>query len=144
MKRDFSLLALTVFATVCGCGDREKPEAIPHDAGTAIESFQSQALAALPEALHAERRQFVVDTINDREHLHAAEMAIEACFQRIDGTLSLREREESILFGEIDDLRNRFGDCWEVTSFGRFGSGIEGYLDRATGKLLLLWIVPEG
>ena len=71
-------------------------------------------------------------------------MTCEACFQRIDGTLTEKERQQLILSGEIDDLRNQSGDCWEIMTIGGIGSGIEGYIDAATGELLVLWIVPEG
>lgn len=66
------------------------------------------------------------------------------CFERIDGTLTQVERESLILFGAINDLRGQSGDCWEIMSFGGFGNSIEGYLDANTGKLLVLWIAPEG
>jgi hypothetical protein len=116
----------------------------PEDAGAALDAFQSQAFNSLPKDLSSESRAFAVRTIKDREHLHARRLTCQACFQRIDGTLRQEERQSLILFGTIDDLRGHAGNCWEIMSFGTFGNSIEGYIDSDTGRLLVLWIVPEG
>ena len=63
--------------------------------------------------------------------------------ERVDDTLTERERRELIRYGTLDDLR-REGDCWAVESSGSFGNGIIGYLDAETGLLVFVWIVPEG
>jgi hypothetical protein len=110
----------------------------------AIEAFQKQALAALPKEMEPGLRAFAVQAIQDREHLGAQRKSGRACFERIDGTLSAKERESLLLFGKIEDMRDYPGDCWDVLSFGGFGNSINGYLDAKTNKLLLLWIVPEG
>lgn len=33
---------------------------------------------------------------------------------------------------------------WVVSNPGDFGNGFEAYIDQKTGKLLFLWIIPEG
>lgn len=110
----------------------------------AIESFQSQALTCIAVLRSVEAKKFATDQINDRAHLGCQRVTAKACFERMDSTLSPQERSDLILFGRIDDLRDRGGDCWDVCSFGGFGNSINGYLDVQTGKLLVLWIVPEG
>ncbi|TWU38604.1 hypothetical protein [Novipirellula artificiosorum] len=116
----------------------------PENADSALDAFQVQAFNSLPEDLSSDRQAFAVRAIKDREHLHARRLTCQACFQRIDGTLRQDERQSLILFGTIDDLRGQAGNCWEIMSFGTFGNSIEGYIDVDTGRLLVLWIVPEG
>ena len=164
------IVLIGVLLAAVGCGQEEAPSdtspndisnglsvnsqelhAAPKDEATAIDLFQSQALISLPVNLTSERQVLIVDAINDREHLHARRATYEACFERIDGTLTAKERDSMILHGTTDDLRgDRSGGCWAITSLGRAdfkmpsNSSIEGYLDDHTGKLLVLWIVPEG
>lgn len=116
----------------------------PETAAAALDQFQSQALSSLPKHLNAEVRAFATAAIKDRDHLHARRLTCQACFERLDGTLTQQERQSLILFGAVDDLRGHAGECWEIMSFGTFGQSIEGYLDASTGRLLVLWIVPEG
>ena len=116
----------------------------PENVAEALKQFQSQALNSLPKHLMPELREFASNAIKDREHLHARRLTCQACFQRIDGTLTQEERQSLILFGTIDDLKTNAGDCWEIMSFGNFKNSIEGYIDADTGRLLVLWIVPEG
>lgn len=116
----------------------------PENATEALNQFQSQALNSLPKHLTPELREFATNAIKHRDHLHARRLTCQACFERVDGTLTHGERKSLILFGVIDDLKTNAGDCWEIMSFGSFGNSIEGYVDADTGRLLVLWIVPEG
>lgn len=58
-------------------------------------------------------------------------------------TLSPEEQKTAILRGTIPDLK-REGDCWEVHFFDGFGASLTGYRDVRTGKLVFLWLIPEG
>ncbi len=61
---------------------------------------------------------------------------------RVENTLSPEEQKTAILRGTIPDLK-RAGECWEVHFFGG-SSSLTGYLDTRTGKLVFLWLIPEG
>lgn len=48
-----------------------------------------------------------------------------------------------VFFGRLDSL-DRDGDCWAVMYEGGMKHEVIGYLDPATGNLLLAWRIPEG
>ena len=48
-----------------------------------------------------------------------------------------------VVFGALADL-DRDGDCWRVMYEGGMDAEAIGYLDPMTGRLLVVWRVPEG
>ncbi len=65
------------------------------------------------------------------------------CAKRLEGTLTEKERTQSIIHGKIDDLK-RDGKCWEVEDPDDYSIfSLIAYFD-GDGKLILSWIVPEG
>ncbi len=65
------------------------------------------------------------------------------CHKLVSSTLSADEKKRLIVFGTLDDL-NPDRKVWAITNPGEDGNGFEAYLDQNTGKLLFLWIIPEG
>jgi hypothetical protein len=62
----------------------------------------------------------------------------------VKDTLSPKERRQLILYGRLADL-NRKGDCWMVSSISGCPCGeTAGCIDAKTGKLIFVWIMPEG
>ena len=73
----------------------------------------------------------------------AQELQSAACQQVVTSSLSADEKKRLILFGTLDDLvPDR--KVWAIANPGHFGNGFEAYIDQKTGKLLFLWIRPEG
>jgi hypothetical protein len=61
----------------------------------------------------------------------------------VSNSLSETEKAKLILFGRLDDLKiDR--KVWAIRNPGTLGSGFEAYVDSKDGRLLLLWIIPEG
>lgn len=121
---------------------------IPASEAEVRKTFQEQALAIVKRVDTEPRngrpsREFLVKQVSDGDHLSVRKQSFADALRRVEGTLSPEEQKTLILHGKIEDLR-KDTDCWEVFSFGGFGSGVEGYVDAATGKLTFLWIVPEG
>ncbi|MBI5486948.1 MAG: hypothetical protein HY905_06420 [Deltaproteobacteria bacterium] len=48
-----------------------------------------------------------------------------------------------VVYGTLGDL-NRDGDCWRVMYEGGMDAEAIGYLDPVSGRLLVVWRVPEG
>jgi hypothetical protein len=134
----FTAILVCVAAADLKAQDKTKNEPV-RDAKQAIAAFMRQAGPAL--AKRAERK--YVEGQLKPETLSAKRITFAAAFERVDGTLSAEERKTLILLGKIADLK-RDGECWEVMTFGNLGNGLEGYLDPKTGRLVMLWIVPEG
>jgi hypothetical protein len=67
----------------------------------------------------------------------------EASHKLVTITLSKQEKKQLILFGRLEDLRPD-RKVWAITNPGDSGIGFEAYLDQNNGKLLFMWIIPEG
>jgi ATP-dependent protease HslVU (ClpYQ) peptidase subunit len=65
------------------------------------------------------------------------------CHKLVSSTLSADEKKRLVIYGTLDDL-NPDRKVWAITNPGEDGNGFEAYLDQKTGKLLFLWIIPEG
>jgi hypothetical protein len=73
----------------------------------------------------------------------AQRMTAEKAWRRVTMTLSPAEQKTLIVYGKLTDAK-KDGAVWVVINPGDIGNGFEAFLDAATGKLLFLWIVPEG
>lgn len=62
--------------------------------------------------------------------------------QRVSGSLSADEMKRLIVVGTLADLKPE-RQVWAVTNPGG-GPGFEAYLDAKDGRLIFLWVVPEG
>ncbi len=113
-------------------------------ASIAIEKFQKQALNSLPKDLKAEEKKVVLARLKDRKHLSCVRKKCKDHYQQMTSVFSPARWQNWILAGNIEDLRTNLNDCWEIRSFGKFRSEIAGCIDAKTGKLLLLYFVPEG
>jgi hypothetical protein len=67
----------------------------------------------------------------------------EASHKLVTMTLSKQEKKQLILFGNLEDLKP-YRKVWAITNPGDFGNGFEAYLDQKDGKLLFMWLIPEG
>ena len=75
--------------------------------------------------------------------VEARSVSSEACHKRLTMTLSEGERKSLILVGSLEDLKPD-QQVWAISNPGDLGNGFEAYLDQKDGRLLFLWIIPEG
>jgi len=84
------------------------------------------------------------DRVRTRKKLSARLESYRRIYDRVKGTLTPSERETLVLHGALPDL-NREGECWVIESFtGCPCSEIAGYVDAKTGRLVFVWVMPEG
>ena len=124
-------------------GHEQAKIAPPKNSEQAIDQFVDQARRKISDA-QTPGQEFVSRTIDDRKHLHARRLKCTACAARLNDTLTATERQTLILHGSIVDLEKHSGECWQVESYGGFGNSLSGYLEADTGRLIVLWVVPEG
>lgn len=79
--------------------------------------------------------------IFESERIVVREVSGEEAFKRIDGTLHARERS-LILTGDLATLRKQ-AKLTEIHNPGTIGNGFSAYLD-SDGRLILMWVIPEG
>jgi hypothetical protein len=115
----------------------------PKTAAAAVATFQALARVAVARVKPQERRQFLETRVAATKYLKATRQSYKAARARIDETLTPAEKPNQIVHGALVDM-SREGDCWTIESSGSSGREIVGYLDMATGRLVLVWIVPEG
>jgi hypothetical protein len=84
-----------------------------------------------------------LDVLDDERKWSVGRQPFAEAWKRVDDTLTEKERKSQIIYGTLDGLRTAKGDCWAVQYFADF-DGIIGYLDARTGRLVFLWIPPEG
>lgn len=152
-------LILSVVAA-CGCCGGAKPGGGPPAAHGTMGGPRN-ALADDAAAIDAFRKAWrvsVVPNVSPKEREMTA--AIDGAMQRDPDKLvaklaSCRESAaivrrtnadthyDFVLFGTLADL-DRDGDCWDVMYQGGMKLEVAGYLDPVSGKLLLVWRIPEG
>jgi hypothetical protein len=65
-------------------------------------------------------------------------------YERVKDTLGPSEQQTLILYGDLADL-DREGEVWMIESFmGCPCSEVAGYVDAKTGRLIFVWVMPEG
>jgi hypothetical protein len=149
------LLALPVCGSVGGTrqpltATQEQVRDVPvRDAGRAIKLFQrywdSIVLPGLregnPKRLWA---QSMCRRVRATDKLYARRRAYRELYRSVNGTLSPVERRKLILYGSPADL-NREGEGWVVESSSGCPCGeIAGCVDAKSGRLIFVWLVPEG
>jgi hypothetical protein len=115
------------------------PAKTPQEARAAFPAQVRSVARTMPEA----RRKMLESRLGDPKQLAVGRQSYAAALARVTDTLSDRERPNLIIYGTLTDLR-RAGDCWALQSTGHFGSEFSGYVDVNTGRLVFLWIIPEG
>jgi hypothetical protein len=75
------------------------------------------------------------------EKWHVQKQPYSKALKRVEGTLRADEMA-AIVYGKLDDLRTD-GECWHVEDLQGF-FGLIAYLDAKSGKLVFLWMPPEG
>jgi len=99
----------------------------------------SSTLQARKDSVHLNNQR------SDTTNIHAQRMTSGTARKRASLLLSSAPsiRQQLIAFGSVDALKPNVS-LWAVSNLGTNDDGFEAYLDASTGKLLLLWIVPEG
>ena len=114
-------------------------------ADEAIRTFQRLWRDNLAQHLTDEQRRYtdhVVAKVRSGKEVSARFQSLQECFSRVDGTLTDGERKKLILHGSISDLEG-LGSCWAIETHGGLGNDLCAYIDTR-GKLVFVWIVPEG
>jgi hypothetical protein len=63
--------------------------------------------------------------------------------KRVSDTLTEKERRSLIVYGALKDLEPD-RPVWTITNGGGIGAGFQAYVDQKSGKLIFLWLIPEG
>ncbi|MFL6606028.1 MAG: hypothetical protein ACJ8R9_32525 [Steroidobacteraceae bacterium] len=94
-----------------------------------------------------ERKDFahINGQIADSKNIRAEQITCGAAQKRSSllSSLAPDTRQKLIVYGSLEALKQR-SSIWAVYNPGTNDAGFEAYLDASTGKLLLLWIIPEG
>ena len=147
-------LALPICSSVGGAHQpmsaQERVRYIPvGNAGQAIELFQrywdSIVLPGLrkenPEKLWAQEMSW---RVRAKDKLSARRQAYRDLYRRVKDTLSPEEQKKLILYGRLAEL-DREGEGWVIESLsGCPCSEIAGCIDVTSGRLIFVWIMPEG
>src|SRR5262249_13127707 len=113
----------------------------PKDENEAFLRFAEQAEAAvakMPEVA----RDYWEKQLPKRKTWSVKRQPFRDAHTRVKDTLSPKEEKSAIFLGEIKAL-NRADECWAIEHVGGFGA-LAGYVDVQTGRLELLWLIPEG
>jgi hypothetical protein len=117
--------------------------ASPGDAQAAFLSAWN--LSVLPNLRENEREPFAAIDQAMRDAPEKLTAKIEPCRESrtLVERINREVRYDFVVYGTLADL-DRDGDCWRVMYEGGMNLEAIGYLDPATGRLLLVWRVPEG
>jgi hypothetical protein len=99
----------------------------------------------LPNLRESERESFAAIDQAMRDAPEKLTAKIEPCrdSRAIVERISRECNYDFVVYGTLADL-DRDGDCWRVMYEGGMDLEAIGYLDPTTGRLLLVWRVPEG
>jgi hypothetical protein len=134
------------------CTDRNEAvlRNIPvNDAEQAIALFQCYWESIVLSGLRDESQQktlarTMTERVRTRKTLSGRLASYREIHHRVDDTLTPSERKTLILYGALADL-DRTGECWVIESFaGCPCSEVAGYIDAKTGRLMFVWLMPEG
>jgi len=117
-----------------------------NSAAEAIRKLKAQWNVLVKPGLNKKQKElarYIEPTLAMSEKLSGKQQSYKQVLSRVDDTLSAQERKTLILYGTLDDLKKP-GQCWAVQTADGFKSEIAAYLDPQTGKLLFMWIIPEG
>ena len=131
----------------CALGKTEELRSVGvNDPEHAIALFQNYWDSFVLARLRAKGRA-LWQSMSERVHkkkLSARRESYRKVYDRVNDTLTPSERETLILFGDLAEL-NGEGEGWVIESFnGCPCSEVAGYVDAKTGRLLFVWIMPEG
>jgi hypothetical protein len=117
--------------------------ASPGDARAAFLSAWN--LSVLPNLRENERESFAAIDQAMRDAPEKLTAKTEPCRESraLVERINREVRYDFVVYGTLADL-DRDGDCWRVMYEGGMNLEAIGYLDAATGRLLLVWRVPEG
>ena len=132
MKIFFLLIAL---ASGLSAGPVQTPE-------TSIALFRETVRTTLDEALQANDRYIALKPEFAKE-LRAYPSSSGELMRLVDSTLAPIQKSKLILSGETRDL-DPDRPVWIVVGPGGMKRDFQACIEKETGKLLLLWLVPEG
>jgi hypothetical protein len=117
------------------------------NAGQAIELFQGYWDSTVLPRLRKPKKLWAQDMsgrVHATDKLSAQRKAYRELYRSVGSTLSADEQRKLILYGRLADL-NREGECWLVQSSSGCPCGeIAGCVDAKSGRLIFVWMVPEG
>ena len=135
------ILAAAVFA---GCAPHQDvPQTNIAKPEEAVAAFVSQWKELVEPKIPEARMPYLPQLPEAKDKLSARRSTYQACLSRVNDTVTEADRKSLIVFGSLPDLKRK-GNCWAIESLGGSKTGIAGYLDPTTGKLVFAWLVPEG
>jgi len=117
------------------------PPKTPDEAVAAFRAIWQEALAKKPKT-----NSYIVQLkhqVFEAGRVGARSVSSEESHKLVTMTLSADEKKRFILVGSLDDLKPD-RKVWAITNPGDLGNGFEAYLDQQDGRLVFLWIIPEG
>jgi hypothetical protein len=134
------ILTVATFLTLISIAAAGVPKT-PDEAVAAFRDIWRESLAKkLETSSHIEQ---LKHQVFEAGRVGARSVSSEARHKRLTMTLSGEERKSLILVGSLEDLKPD-RQVWSIMNPGDFGNGFEAYLDQKDGRLLFLWIIPEG
>ena len=127
-----------------GCAPKESttPASITKP-DEAVAAFVSQWKELVEPNIPKAQMKYLPQLPAAKDRLSAKRSTYQACLSRVNDTLTEADRKSLIVFGSLPDLK-REGDCWAIESLGGSKTGIAGYLDLTTGRLVFAWLMTEG
>jgi hypothetical protein len=127
-----------------GCGGSPSGPPAPRNISEAIGIFERFWHRELLPGLEEPKKRFVL-ALGEKVpgQLQAGASTFDQFRRELDYSLMPAERRELILYGSPEGLPAA-GACWRVESGGGFGAEIRACLDPTTGKVIVVWIAPEG
>jgi len=127
-----------------GCGELPSGPPAPRNISEAIGIFERFWHQELLPGLEEPKKRIVL-AFGDKfpGKLYAGAGTFEQVRQELESSLTPAERRDSILYGTPEAIPAA-GACWNVGSGGEFRSEIRACLDPTTGKVVVVWIAPEG
>ncbi|MBE7498135.1 MAG: hypothetical protein HS117_24615 [Verrucomicrobiaceae bacterium] len=134
----FSVPLCWLFALMATC--KAEPPKSPEEA---IKAFRSEWEAVLSPKLRASSfHEHLKHQVYEEGRVGAVAESSEKVHTNITNSLSPKKMS-LILYGKLADLKPD-RKVWSVVNPGHSGSGFEALLDQKDGRVIFLWIMPEG
>ena len=107
-----------------------------------VQLFWSQ-IDTLIKKMPKEAKSYWSSQLNQPQKWMVKRQPFQSAFRRVSDTLTPEERKTLIVRGKLQDI-NRVGECWAIEYVGDYVNGMAAYVDVQTGRLVFLWMIPEG
>lgn len=122
-----------------GCSRREVIISSPRTPAEARTAFYEQGAQLGLFTTYPEDR---VMRLKSGEQWSARRLSYRTAYENVQSAYEGLDKPTVFYFG-TDETLNRQGECWEVSDSGGY-HGIRGYLDADSGRLIFVWVPPEG